>query len=92
MNPVEGVSTAFDALVSKHKVRNPVALRIGSIIHDFEVDAAEDVGKLRVAEGAGLFKVVRGLARISTSDQEIAERAMVVFDSLYAQLASETTA
>jgi len=65
------------------------ALRIGAIIHDFEVDAAENIERLKVAEAAGLFKVVRGLARVSKSDDETVERALVVFDSLHAQLASE---
>jgi hypothetical protein len=89
VNPVEGASTAYDALVTKHKITDPIAIRIGSIIHDFEVDAGEDVKKLKVPEAAGLFKVVRGLSRVSKSDHEIVERAMVIFDSLYAQLDSE---
>jgi hypothetical protein len=89
VNPVPGVSTALDALVAKYGVKDPVALRIASIVHDYEVDAGEDASKLRIPEAAGVFKVVRGLARISESDQETLARALVVFDSLYAQLTSE---
>jgi len=90
INPVEGVSTTYDALAKKFLVKDSVALRIGTIIHDFEIDANEDLGRLRTDEAAGLFKVVRGLARVSNSDQEILERAMIVFDSLRAQMASES--
>jgi hypothetical protein len=90
INPVEGASTAYDVLVKKYSVKDPRALRIGSIIHDYEVDAGEDIGKVKVAEAAGVFKVVRGLARVSKSDKEIVKRAIVVFDSLYAQLGAET--
>ena len=89
VNPVEGVSTSYDALVAKHQVRDPAALRIGEIIHDYEVDAGEDVAKTRLRETAGVFKVVRGLARVSKSDQETVAGAFVVFDSLRVQLASE---
>ena len=89
VNPVEGVSTAYDALVAKHKVKDPVALRIGEIIHDYEVDAGEDIAKTKLTETAGIFKVVRGLARVSKSDHEIVAGALVVFNSLHAQLTSE---
>ena len=89
VNPVEGVSTSYDALVAKHHVRDPVVLRIGEIIHDYEVDAGEEVARMRFRETAGVFKVVRGLARVSKSDQETVAGALVVFDSLYAQLTSE---
>jgi hypothetical protein len=89
VNPVEGVSTAYDALVAKHHVTDPTVLRVGAIIHDYEVDAAEDVAKTRLRETTGVFKVVRGLARTSKSDGEIVEMALAVFDSLYAQLSTE---
>jgi hypothetical protein len=89
INPVEGTSTAFDSIVEKYRVSDATALRIGEMVHDFEVDAGEDAVKCRLSETAGLFKVVRGLARTSKSDQETIERAMIVFDSLYAQLRAE---
>jgi hypothetical protein len=91
VNPVEGISTTFDALVTKHQVRDPTALKIGEIIHDYEVNAGEDVARTRLGETAGVFKVVRGLARISKSDMETVVDAFVVFDSLHAQLTSEAS-
>jgi len=89
VNPVEGVSTAYDALVAKHHVTDPTALRIGAIIHDYEVDAGEDAARTSFRETAGVFKVVRGIARTSKSDQETVAAALRVFDSLYAQLTAE---
>ena len=89
VNPVAGVSTALDALVAKYGVTDAVALRIASFVHDYEVDAGEDATKLKLPEAAGVFKVIRGLARISESDEETVGRALVVFDSLYAELTAE---
>jgi hypothetical protein len=89
INPVEGVSTSYDALVAKYQVSNPVALRIGEIVHDYEVDGGEDIARTELRESAGVFKVVRGLARVTKSDEETVAGALVVFDSLYAQLTSE---
>jgi hypothetical protein len=89
VNPVEGVSTSYDALVAKYRVRDPAALGIGEIVHDYEVHAMEVVATTRLRETAGVFKVVRGLARVSKSDQETVAGALVVFDSLHAQLTSE---
>ena len=89
VNPVEGVSTSYDALIAKYEVRDATALRIGKIIHDYEVDAGEDAEKTRLRETAGVFKVVRGLTRVSKSDEETVASALVVFDSLRAQLTSE---
>jgi hypothetical protein len=89
LNPVEGVSTAYDALVAKYHVTDPVALRIGEFVHDYEVDPGEEVTRTRLRETVGVFKVVRGLARVSKSDQETVVGALVVFDSLFAQLTSD---
>mgnify|MGYP001123981511 CR=1 FL=1 len=89
INPVEGVKTTFDVLIEKYSVKDPIASLIRDIIHDFEVDAKEDPTRTRLRETVGVFKIVRGLARISKTDDEIISKAFVVFDSLYAQLLSE---
>jgi len=89
INPVEGVKTTVDVLVEKYQVKDPVVSLIRSLIHDFEVDAGEDESKTRLRETVGLFKVIRGLSRISKSDEEIVERSMVVLDALYTELSAE---
>jgi hypothetical protein len=89
INPVEGVKTTFDTLMEKYQVKDPIVSLIQDIINDFEVDAEEDPARVRLLETVGVFKIVRGLARISKTDDEIISKAFVVFDSLYAQLLSE---
>jgi len=89
INPVEGEKTTFDILMDKYQVKDPTATKIQGIIHDFEVDAAEDTAKLRLAETVGLYKIIRGLARTTKNDQEIIAAALKIFDALYAQLQAE---
>lgn len=89
INPVEGEKTTFDVLMDKYLVKDLVAAKIRSIIRDFEVDAAEDTAKLKLAETAGLYKIIRGLARTTKNDQEIIATALKIFDALYAQLQTE---
>ena len=89
INPIEGVKTTFDVLVEKYHIEDPIVSLIQDIIHDFEVDAGEDPARVRLRETVGVFKIVRGLARTSKTDEEIISKAFIVFDSLYAQLLTE---
>ena len=88
INPSEA-ETTFDALVKRYDVVDPVVKRIAAIIHDFEIDAEEDLDKLKLKEPAGVFCIVRGLARTSKSDHEIVFKAMIVMDALYAELKAQ---
>jgi hypothetical protein len=90
INPVEGSKTTFDVLVDKHQIVDSVVGSIRRIIQDFEVISGEDLAKLTLPETAGVFKITRGLARTSKTDDEILSKAFVVFDSLYAELEAET--
>ncbi len=83
LRPKDG-RTTFDALVAAHQIHDPVVAAIQTIIRDAE--QAETSGTYRQAESAGVFAVLRGLDRISTSDWEIVGKAMIVMDSLYAEL------
>jgi len=79
-------STTFDALMGKYHVDDPVVDRIAEILRDFEIQADEDLDRLRMQESAGVYYVLRGLARTSKSDAEIVFKAMIVMDALYAEL------
>ena len=81
--------TTFDVLVRKYGITDPVVQRMAAIIHDFEIDADEDVDRLTQKEAAGIFCIVRGLARTSKSDHEIVFKAMIVMDALYAELKAQ---
>ena len=85
IQPTE-TATTFDALVERHQVRDPVVDLIAEILRDFEIQAEEDLGRLSVPGAAGVYYVLRGLARTSESDAEIVSKAMVVMDALYAEL------
>jgi len=85
LKPTE-TQTTFDMLVQHYHVKDPVVLEIGRIIRDFEIDADEDIDKVRMKESTGLSFILRGLARTSKSDHEIVYKAMIVMDALYAQL------
>jgi len=83
MRPKNG-RTTFDALVEEYQVRDPVVAEIQQIIRDAE--QAEESDTYTVAESAGVFAILRGLDRTSKSDWETVGKAMIVMDSLYAEL------
>ena len=76
--------TTFDALVDKHEVKDAVVAEIQQIIRDAE--QAEETGVYKLAASAGVFAILRGLDRTSKSDWETVGKAMIVMDSLYAEL------
>ena len=76
--------TTFDALVDKYLINDPILLEIQKIIRDAE--QAEATGEYKLAESAGVFAILRGLDRISKSDWETVGKALIVMDSLYAEL------
>ena len=76
--------TTFDALVNKYEVKDSVVAEIQKIISDAE--QAEETGAYKLVESAGVFTILRGLDRISKSDWEIVGKAVIVMDSLYAEL------
>ncbi len=76
--------TTFDALVEKYNIKDPVVAEIQKIIRDAE--QAEETGVYKLPESAGIFAILRGLDRTSKSDWEIVGKAMIVMDSLYAEL------
>ena len=63
-----------------------MVLEIGRILKDFEIDAQEDMEKVKLKESAGISLILRGLARTSKSNHEIIYKGMIVMDALYAQL------
>jgi hypothetical protein len=78
--------TTFDMLVERYNVQDPVVLEISQILKDFEIDAEEDIEKVKLKESTGISFILRGLARTSKSDHEIIYKGMIVMDALYAQL------
>ena len=86
IRPVEGKSTTFDVLVERYQVKDPIVAKIRELLHDFEIDAGEDIAKVKHAETVGVCLILRGLARTSKTDHEILSKAMTVMNALYAEL------
>lgn len=89
INLTLGIKTTYDVLMDKYQIMDPVAILIQDIVRDFEINAGEEPTKVRYRETVGLFLIIRGLARISKTDDEILSKAFIIFDSLYAQLQAE---
>lgn len=79
-------ATTFDALVTRYRVQDATVARIADILRDFEIQANERLDRLTMSESAGVYFILRGLARTSSTDAEIVAKAMVVMDALYAEL------
>jgi hypothetical protein len=86
IKPVEGKTTTYDALVEKYHVQDPLALTVGRFVHDFEIDANENTNQVKFKETLGICYVLKGLEKISKTDSETIEKAIIVLDSLHASL------
>lgn len=75
----------FATLLRAYDLKDPVLERIARIVD--EADVVQEV--LLEPAAPGLDLLCRGLRRISTDDQEALDRARLLYDALYAQLASE---
>jgi hypothetical protein len=90
IKPVEGKTTTYDALVEKYRVQDPIVLKIGKIVHDYEIDAAENQNRVKLKETLGTCYILKGLEKTSETDNETIEKAIYVLDSLYASLKEST--
>lgn len=85
IKPTE-TTTTFDALIKKYQLADPVVVRIAEILRDFEIQAGENLERVKMKESAGVYYILRGLARTAKTDAEIVYKAMTVMDALYAEL------
>ncbi len=75
----------FHTMLDEYKLTDPVLQRIARI-----VDEADIVQEVAVESAApGLDLICRGIRLTSTDDFAALERGAVIYDALYAQLASE---
>jgi hypothetical protein len=74
----------FHTLLKEHQLKDPILVRIANII-----DEADLVQEINVEPAApGLDLLCRGLRRISVDDLEALERAVLVYEALYAELSA----
>jgi len=89
IKPVEGKQTTYDILLEKYNINDPVAIRIGELVHDFEIDAEEDSKRVNFKETLGLCYILKGLEKTSKTDHETIEKAIIVLDALSTSLEDE---
>jgi hypothetical protein len=80
-----GGHCTFHAMLRAYQLRDPTLHRIAQII-----DEADTVQEVQLEPAApGLDLICRGLRRTSPDDPTALERGALIYDALYAQLASE---
>ena len=75
----------FYTMLREYDLHDPVLQRIARVVD--EADTVQEVSLEPAA--AGLDLICRGLRLVSPDDQAALERGKLVYDALYAQLASE---
>ena len=82
-----GEHCTFHTMLREYKLDDPILKRIASI-----VDEADVVQGAVMVESiaAGLDYICEGIRRISPNDETAIERGRLIYDALYAKLASET--
>ncbi|HWT79000.1 MAG TPA: chromate resistance protein ChrB domain-containing protein [Candidatus Methylomirabilis sp.] len=71
----------FEAILSKHKLKDPTLTELGRIIRSADLLDAEET-----LEGPGLDLLFRGLLHLTMDDHEVLTSAEPVLDALYAAL------
>lgn len=74
-----GERCSFDAFVAKHDLRDPALHRLARIVRGADTDRPD-----LAPECPGLLAISIGLGRVYRDDHELLERAMVLYDALYA--------
>ncbi len=77
-----GDDCTFETLIKRFGIEDSVAHRIAEMVHD--ADLEDD--KFHRSECMGIDRVLKGLARLGLSDEEILEKGSECFDALYAWL------
>ena len=77
----------FHTLLQEYPLEDPILQRIAQMID--EADVVQEITVESVA--AGLDFICQGLRRISADDQTALEHGRLIYEALYAQLASEST-
>jgi hypothetical protein len=74
-----GTNCTFETLCEVFGIANPAVVRVGSIVHDLDLKD----GHFGVAESATIGALIEGLRLAYADDQELLDRGMTLFESLY---------
>ena len=75
----------FETLCAVFGLHEPALLRMAAIVHDLDLKD----GRFGAAEAGTLSKVIDGLQLATSDDDELLERGIVLFESLYLAFAQE---
>jgi hypothetical protein len=71
----------FEAILAKHKLKNPALIELGQIIRSADLLDAEET-----LEGPGMDLLFRGLLHLTKDDHQVLVLAEPILDALYAAL------
>ncbi len=71
----------FEAILTKHKLKDPALAELGRIIRSADLLDAEET-----LEGPGLDLLFRGLGHLTKDDREVLQLAEPILEALYAAL------
>lgn len=74
-----GERCSFDAFLARYRLDDPALARLAEIVRGADTDRLD-----LAPECAGLLAISVGLGRVFADDQELLQRAMLVYDALYA--------
>jgi hypothetical protein len=76
---------SFHTMIKEHQLKDPILQRIAHI-----VDEADTIQEVQLEPAAsGLDTICHGIRLISQDDMQALERGYLIYEALYAQLASE---
>jgi hypothetical protein len=76
----------YDNLIQKYQIQDAAALIVGKFIHGFETNTEEYTNKVKFKETLGLCNMLKGPEKVSKTDNEIIEKALIVLDAFHASL------
>jgi len=80
-----GSACTFETLAARFGVQNPAVTWLGRIVNEIDFK-----GEVKAEpEAAGIGRLVEGLRKLYTDDQELLERGAAVFEALYLSRAAE---
>jgi len=88
-NPGGGQWCTFETLIAEHDLGDdPALVRLGRIVHAADIASDLDTDPL----GAGLLAIGLGGLDVEADDQQLLDRALFVYDALYAWCTRQVTA
>ncbi len=76
----KGKMVTFEVIAESFGIKNKGIEYIGKIVHS--IDLKDDAYYLE--DSKGVEEVIKGIIKISKNDQDVVEKGMIIFDSLYA--------